>query len=125
MSNYKCDSVGIIGAGIQGVCIGLQLIKKTPIESSLYKFTNYIANALKYPFLAIVLYKLAYEIDKKDFQVCYGFGVLYKNTSQFILAIQFSLLASQIKPKNHTTYFNDFFFKRMNFLALSFQIAFN
>ena len=28
MSNYKCHSVGIIGAGIQGVCIGLQLIKK-------------------------------------------------------------------------------------------------
>ncbi len=28
MSNYKCNSVGIIGAGIQGVCIGLQLSKK-------------------------------------------------------------------------------------------------
>ena len=28
MSNYKCHSVGIIGAGIQGVCIGLQLVKK-------------------------------------------------------------------------------------------------
>ena len=28
MSTYKCNSVGIIGAGIQGVCIGLQLIKK-------------------------------------------------------------------------------------------------
>ena len=28
MSEYKCDSVGIIGAGIQGVCIGLQLTKK-------------------------------------------------------------------------------------------------
>tara|TARA_B100001250_G_scaffold263290_1_gene226889 strand:- start:668 stop:1915 length:1248 start_codon:yes stop_codon:yes gene_type:complete len=28
MKNYKCKSVGIIGAGIQGVCIGLQLIKK-------------------------------------------------------------------------------------------------
>ena len=28
MSNYKCNSVGIIGAGIQGVCIGLQLVKK-------------------------------------------------------------------------------------------------
>ena len=28
MSNHKCSSVGIIGAGIQGVCIGLQLIKK-------------------------------------------------------------------------------------------------
>ncbi len=28
MSNYRCDSVGVIGAGIQGVCIGLQLRKK-------------------------------------------------------------------------------------------------
>ena len=28
MKNYKCNSVGIIGSGIQGVCIGLQLIKK-------------------------------------------------------------------------------------------------
>ena len=28
MENYKCKSVGIIGAGIQGLCIGLQLIKK-------------------------------------------------------------------------------------------------
>jgi len=28
MNNYKCNSVGIIGAGIQGVCIGLQLTKK-------------------------------------------------------------------------------------------------
>jgi D-amino-acid dehydrogenase len=28
MENYKCKSVGIIGAGIQGICIGLQLIKK-------------------------------------------------------------------------------------------------
>ena len=28
MGKYKCKSVGIIGSGIQGVCIGLQLIKK-------------------------------------------------------------------------------------------------
>ena len=28
MKEYKCKSVGIVGAGIQGVCIGLQLIKK-------------------------------------------------------------------------------------------------
>ena len=28
MENYKCKSVGIVGAGIQGVCVGLQLIKK-------------------------------------------------------------------------------------------------
>ncbi len=28
MENYKCRSVGIIGSGIQGVCIGYQLIKK-------------------------------------------------------------------------------------------------
>ena len=28
MKNYKCKSVGVIGSGIQGVCTGLQLIKK-------------------------------------------------------------------------------------------------
>ena len=28
MENYKCKSVGIVGAGIQGVCTGIQLIKK-------------------------------------------------------------------------------------------------
>ena len=28
MSDRSCSSVGIIGAGIQGVCIGLQLLKK-------------------------------------------------------------------------------------------------
>ncbi len=28
MEKYKCKSVGIIGSGIQGVCIGLQLIKR-------------------------------------------------------------------------------------------------
>jgi D-hydroxyproline dehydrogenase len=28
VEEYKCKSVGIIGSGIQGVCVGLQLIKK-------------------------------------------------------------------------------------------------
>ena len=28
MSTVKCESVGIVGAGIQGVCIGLQLLKR-------------------------------------------------------------------------------------------------
>ena len=28
MENHKCKSVGIVGSGIQGVCTGLQLIKK-------------------------------------------------------------------------------------------------
>ena len=28
MTNYRCKSVGIVGAGIQGVCIGLNLLKK-------------------------------------------------------------------------------------------------
>ena len=28
MQNYKCESAGIVGSGIQGVCTGLQLIKK-------------------------------------------------------------------------------------------------
>ena len=34
MTNYKCSSVGVIGAGIQGVCIGLQLaMKGIPVTS--------------------------------------------------------------------------------------------
>ena len=28
MEKYKCKSVGVVGAGIQGICVGLQLIKK-------------------------------------------------------------------------------------------------
>ena len=28
MSTNNCSSVGIVGAGIQGICIGYQLIKK-------------------------------------------------------------------------------------------------
>ena len=28
MSKYICKSTGIVGAGIQGICIGLQLLKK-------------------------------------------------------------------------------------------------
>ena len=28
MSNYICKSAGIVGAGIQGICTGLQLLKK-------------------------------------------------------------------------------------------------
>ena len=28
MSKYICKSAGIVGAGIQGICIGLQLLKK-------------------------------------------------------------------------------------------------
>ena len=28
MSTGNCSSVGVVGAGIQGVCIGLQLLKK-------------------------------------------------------------------------------------------------
>ena len=28
MEKYKCKSVGVVGAGIQGVCVGLQLVKK-------------------------------------------------------------------------------------------------
>ena len=28
MSEKNCSSVGIVGAGIQGVCIGLQLLKR-------------------------------------------------------------------------------------------------
>ena len=34
MSSNSCKSVGIIGAGIQGVCIGLQIMAKTSSEGS-------------------------------------------------------------------------------------------
>ena len=37
MENYHCKSVGIIGSGIQGVCIGLQLIKKKSDINSIKK----------------------------------------------------------------------------------------
>ena len=51
MENYKCKSVGIIGSGIQGVCTGLQLLKKNiptkptkPISSvDILVFVNLIA----------------------------------------------------------------------------------
>ena len=39
MKNYKCKSVGIIGAGIQGICIGLQLINKG-IPVTIFDNTN-------------------------------------------------------------------------------------
>ena len=39
MEKYKCKSVGIIGAGIQGVCIGLQLIKKN-IPTTIFDKTD-------------------------------------------------------------------------------------
>jgi glycine/D-amino acid oxidase-like deaminating enzyme len=39
MKNYKCKSVGIIGAGIQGICIGLQLINKG-ISVTIFDSTN-------------------------------------------------------------------------------------
>ena len=39
MENYKCKSVGIIGAGIQGICIGLQLINKG-IPVTIFDNTN-------------------------------------------------------------------------------------
>ena len=31
MSEYKCKSVGIVGAGIQGVCAGLHILKGIPV----------------------------------------------------------------------------------------------
>ena len=51
MENYKCKSVGIIGAGIQGVCIGLQLIKKGIPEKKSYivKFPSNKTKALEMP----------------------------------------------------------------------------
>ena len=39
MSSNNCSSVGIVGAGIQGVCIGLQLIKKN-IPTTIFDKTD-------------------------------------------------------------------------------------
>ena len=46
MENYKCKSVGIIGAGIQGLCIGLQLIKKN-IPVTIFDRANPAENKYK------------------------------------------------------------------------------
>ncbi len=46
MSNYKCKSVGIIGSGIQGVCIGLQLVKKG-IPVTLFDRNDPLSNEFK------------------------------------------------------------------------------
>ena len=40
MSDKICSSVGIVGAGIQGVCIGLQLLKKIFLPQYLIKTTQ-------------------------------------------------------------------------------------
>ena len=46
MKNYKCKSVGIIGSGIQGVCTGLQLIKKD-IPVTLFDRQDPLSNEYK------------------------------------------------------------------------------
>ena len=44
--DYKCKSVGIIGAGIQGVCIGLNLIKKG-IPVTIFDRTDVLSSKFK------------------------------------------------------------------------------
>ena len=39
MSDKTCSSVGIVGAGIQGVCTGLQLLKKN-IPTTIFDQNN-------------------------------------------------------------------------------------
>ena len=46
MENYKCKSVGIVGCGIQGICIGLQLIKKG-IPVTLFDRTDPLSESYK------------------------------------------------------------------------------
>ena len=77
MENYKCKSVGIVGSGIQGVCTGLQLIKKgIPVTifdrhdplSSEFKAASYgnagiFHHMLFYNLIALMFYMM--------FQKCY------------------------------------------------------
>ena len=46
MQRYKCSSVGIIGSGIQGVCIGLQLVKKG-IPVTIFDRNDPLSNTFK------------------------------------------------------------------------------
>ena len=46
MSSYICKSAGIVGAGIQGICTGLQLLKKNiPVKKT--KATKVTATKIK------------------------------------------------------------------------------
>ena len=46
MEKYKCKSVGIVGSGIQGVCIGLNLIKKG-IPVTIFDRTDVLSSNFK------------------------------------------------------------------------------
>ncbi len=46
MQRYKCSSVGIIGSGIQGICIGLQLAKKG-IPVTIFDRNDPLSNTFK------------------------------------------------------------------------------
>jgi len=46
MEKYKCKSVGIVGSGIQGVCVGLQLIKKN-IPVTIFDRNDPLSNSFK------------------------------------------------------------------------------
>ena len=86
MSGKGCSSVGIIGAGIQGVCIGLQPLKKNITLSP---------DALIVPLLAF---------DKKKNRLGYGGGYydryLNNKTKKNILLIGlgFSFQKTKIVP---------------------------
>ena len=78
MENYKCKSVGIIGSGIQGVCTGLQLIKKgIPVTlfdrqdplSKEYKPASY-GNAGHFPLTQF--YNLIVQMFYMMFQKCFS-----------------------------------------------------
>ena len=78
MGNYKCSSVGIIGSGIQGVCIGLSLVKKgIPVtifdkndpNNSNYKMASY-GNAGHFSPYAILQFNrpdILYDVPKMLF----------------------------------------------------------
>ncbi len=78
MENYKCKSVGVIGSGIQGVCTGLQLIKKgIPVTifdrqdplSSEYKPASY-GNAGHFSPYAVIQFNrpdILYDVPKMLF----------------------------------------------------------
>ena len=74
MSSNACKSVGIVGAGIQGVCIGLQLLKKNIQNIESYDRSNFVEeeDPIKAPFLGTrVLDDKDIDFNKKNFNGTY------------------------------------------------------
>ena len=94
MSDKTCSSVGIVGAGIQGVCTGLQLLKKN-IPTTIFdqndpgSMASY-GNAGHFsPYAVVQLNRpdILYDVPKMLLSSCCQFSLnthLYQHLPQFL-----------------------------------------